>query len=160
MTHGKINLAAVFTTFIFALAFAPSIAAAKNNQGKGGPKGDHAYERPHHDSDDDEVTIAINFGDRERIENYMRSDIRRNCPPGLAKKNPPCIPPGQAKKWRVGYPLPDDVVFYPVGRDLLDYLSPVPRGYTYVQVDKDVLLIAEASKKVIDAVTLLSAVGN
>lgn len=22
----------------------------------------------------------------------------RGCPPGLAKKNPPCIPPGQAKK--------------------------------------------------------------
>ncbi len=21
-----------------------------------------------------------------------------NCPPGLAKKNPPCVPPGQAKK--------------------------------------------------------------
>jgi hypothetical protein len=25
------------------------------------------------------------------------------CPPGLAKKNPPCIPPGQAKKYGVGY---------------------------------------------------------
>jgi len=25
-----------------------------------------------------------------------------NCPPGLAKKNPPCIPPGQAKKARIG----------------------------------------------------------
>ena len=23
-----------------------------------------------------------------------------NCPPGLAKKNPPCVPPGQAKKGR------------------------------------------------------------
>lgn len=38
--------------------------------------------------------------------------------------------------------------------------QPVPRGYEYVRVDNDVLLIAEASKKVIDAVTLLSAVGN
>ncbi|MGX9351006.1 excinuclease ABC subunit A [Shimia sp. W99] len=26
-----------------------------------------------------------------------------NCPPGLAKKNPPCIPPGQAKKVIPGY---------------------------------------------------------
>ena len=24
------------------------------------------------------------------------------CPPGLAKKNPPCIPPGQAKKYNPG----------------------------------------------------------
>lgn len=23
----------------------------------------------------------------------------RHCPPGLAKKNPPCIPPGQAGRW-------------------------------------------------------------
>lgn len=23
---------------------------------------------------------------------------KKNCPPGLAKKNPPCVPPGQAKK--------------------------------------------------------------
>lgn len=29
------------------------------------------------------------------------------CPPGLAKKNPPCIPPGQAKKlYGVGHRLP------------------------------------------------------
>ena len=25
-----------------------------------------------------------------------------NCPPGLAKKNPPCVPPGQAKKGHDG----------------------------------------------------------
>ena len=29
------------------------------------------------------------------------------CPPGLAKRNPPCIPPGQAKKlYDVGYRFP------------------------------------------------------
>lgn len=33
------------------------------------------------------------------------------CPPGLAKKNPPCIPPGQAKKaYRIGDPLPDGFI--------------------------------------------------
>jgi hypothetical protein len=25
-----------------------------------------------------------------------------HCPPGLARKNPPCVPPGQAKKWNLG----------------------------------------------------------
>jgi hypothetical protein len=24
------------------------------------------------------------------------------CPPGLAKKDPPCVPPGQAARWNVG----------------------------------------------------------
>lgn len=34
-----------------------------------------------------------------------------HCPPGLAKKNPPCVPPGQAKKrwrYRVGDHINDD----------------------------------------------------
>jgi hypothetical protein len=45
------------------------------------------------------------------------------CPPGLAKKNPPCIPPGQAKKlYGVGQRLP------------LGYGTP----YAYNQIPYDV----------------------
>lgn len=29
------------------------------------------------------------------------------CPPGLAKKNPPCVPPGQAKKLGIGQVMPN-----------------------------------------------------
>lgn len=29
---------------------------------------------------------------------HFRTSQARHCPPGLAKKNPPCVPPGQAKK--------------------------------------------------------------
>jgi Ni/Co efflux regulator RcnB len=161
MQNRIIRLAA-FSAVFLALAFAPALADAKKGGNKGGR--DHAEDSYHHNSGDDDfelnVDIHISNGDRELISRYMRDDVRRNCPPGLAKKNPPCIPPGHAKKWRKGYSLPDDVVFFPVTGDLLANLSPMPRGYRYVQVDKDVLLIAEASKKVIDAVTLLSAVGN
>lgn len=126
-----------------------------------GEKGDHYYYEPDYSAQQvrhDDV-LSINLGDRNIIKNYMRAELQTHCPPGLAKKDPPCIPPGQAKKYRVGYPLTDDIVFYPLERSLLRRLDPLPRGYSYVRVDKDVLLIAEASKKVIDAVTLLSAVG-
>lgn len=51
---------------------------------------------------------------------HAKHDGTLNCPPGLAKKNPPCIPPGQAKKlatpevdilrYRSGDILPDDYV--------------------------------------------------
>jgi len=34
------------------------------------------------------------YGDRHASQGW--------CPPGLAKKNPPCVPPGQAKKARIG----------------------------------------------------------
>ncbi|MGB8624240.1 MAG: excinuclease ABC subunit A [Paracoccaceae bacterium] len=30
----------------------------------------------------------------------VMADSFRSCPPGLAKKSPACVPPGQAKKWR------------------------------------------------------------
>ncbi len=36
----------------------------------------------------------------------------RRCPPGLAKKNNGCMPPGQARKWNVGEPIPRGVVVY------------------------------------------------
>ena len=77
------------------------------------------------------------------------------CPSGLAKKQNGCLPPGQAKKYRIGDTLPDDHTDLP--EDILTSLTP-PDGYFYAMVDKDVLLVSEASKKIIDAVTLLSAV--
>lgn len=161
MQYRTIHLA-TFLAIVLSLTFTPGLADAKKGS-KGGHKDYEHSERHYGDNDDDfnlDVNIHIGGGDRELISEYIRNDVRRNCPPGLAKKNPPCIPPGQAKKWRKGYSLPDDVVFFPVTGDLRANLSPLPRGYNYVYVDKDVLLIAEASKKVIDAVTLLSAVGN
>lgn len=30
---------------------------------------------------------------------HFRTSQARHCPPGLAKKNPPCVPPGQARKY-------------------------------------------------------------
>ncbi len=109
---------------------------------------------------DTQSVIVIGPRDRTVIREYVSGDYRRHCPPGLAKKRNGCLPPGQAKKYRVGERLPRDVVYYPVPRDLLAELAPVPSGYEYVRVDKDILLIGEATKKVIDAVTLFSAVGQ
>ncbi len=136
---------------------------------KGHGKDGHRWERHHDDDGQGEdgrhggrvEVIVIDPRDRVLIERYVARDYARNCPPGLAKKHNGCLPPGQAKKrYRVGERLPPDVVYYPVPRELLGELAPVPAGYEYVRVDKDILLIGEATKKVIDAVTLLSAVGN
>lgn len=80
------------------------------------------------------------------------------CPPGLAKRRNGCLPPGHARRYVVGEALPPDVVYYQVPQPLLVELQPVPVGYQYVQVDQNVLLINEATRKVVDAITLLSAV--
>jgi hypothetical protein len=64
-------------------------------------------------------------------------------------------------EWRrpyaVGYALPPHVHWRPVEPDLYRVLPRAPVGYSYVSVDRDVLLIAEASKRVIDAIVIASA---
>lgn len=42
-------------------------------------------------------------------QKYVQPQYVSSCPPGLAKKNPPCVPPGQAKKYGHGDRLPDYV---------------------------------------------------
>ena len=74
------------------------------------------------------------------------------CPPGLAKKNNGCQPPGQAKKWLRGQPLPRDVVFYPLPRDISVRIGLPPAGYKYVRVANDILLIAIGTSIVVDAI--------
>src|ERR1700741_2212434 len=47
----------------------------------------------------------VRFGsdDRAVISSYLGQHYRTNCPPGLAKKNNGCLPPGQAKKYGIGH---------------------------------------------------------
>ena len=98
--------------------------------------------------------------DRHRtfVRDYYHSQYRKGrCPPGLAKKNNGCMPPGQAKKWSVGQPLPRDIVYYEVPQPLVVKIGPPPSGYRYVRVASDILLIALGSRMVIDAVQDLGA---
>jgi len=75
------------------------------------------------------------------------------CPPGLAKKNNGCLPPGQAKKmWAVGQPLPSSVYYEPLPPMLLGRLSPAPAGYQYVRVASDVLMLAVGTRMVTAAI--------
>ena len=67
------------------------------------------------------------------------------CPPGLAKKNNGCMPPGQAKKYAIGQRLPDNVIFDDLPKALRDALGVPPQGKKYVRVDNDVLLIEAAT---------------
>ena len=91
--------------------------------------------------------------DRRTVREYYQSPARgKKCPPGLAKKNNGCMPPGQAKKWAKGRPLPRDVVVYELPNDLRYRLPPPPPGHRYVRIGADILMIAIGSSMVIDAV--------
>ena len=101
------------------------------------------------------------FADRDRntVYSYYRNQFAAgNCPPGLAKKNNGCLPPGQAKKlWAIGQPLPGSVAFYPLPGALLGMLTPAPAGYQYVQVANDILLMAIGTRMIVSALADLSA---
>jgi Ni/Co efflux regulator RcnB len=94
------------------------------------------------------------FNDRHRdevhryyVEHYGGP---KGCPPGLAKKHNGCLPPGQARKWEVGHPLPRDVVVYTVPQPVLTYLPPAPVGYRYQRVGGDLVLVHISDRVVVD----------
>jgi Ni/Co efflux regulator RcnB len=101
------------------------------------------------------AVVVSRFGDQHRvvIRDYYAGQFRTGrCPPGLAKKRNGCMPPGQAKKWRIGRPLPRDVVFYELPAGLVvEFGLPAP-GHRYVRVAADILLIAIGTGMVIDAI--------
>ena len=103
---------------------------------------------------DTNISINFSFSDSDRmvIRDYYGHPPGGRCPPGLAKKNNGCMPPGQAKKWMMGQPLPRDVVFYDLPSSLSIRLSPPPAGYKYVRVAGDILMIAVGTGMVAAAI--------
>ncbi|HYF43118.1 MAG TPA: hypothetical protein VEA35_11860, partial [Ramlibacter sp.] len=116
----------------------------KHKDGKHGHKGKHR----------DDVKVGGHFHDehRHRARSYYTQQYSAHCPPGLAKKNNGCMPPGQAKKYAVGQPLPAGVVYYPVPQPVIVQLPPVPVGYRYVRVGNDILLLSPQSALVVDVI--------
>ena len=166
-TTPKMILACAALLTLTAGMAAPAYADKGGNghgKGKGAQEWDDSYVQRsydrHHDRDDDNTTvIKIYDNDRVILREYAEQKYYKSCPPGLAKKHNGCQPPGQAKKhYVVGHRLPEDVTYYVVPRDVVVHLRPVPAGYQYVRVDNDVLLMNQATKMIVDAVTLLSSV--
>ena len=143
----------VATVMAVGLAVSP-VSADKGGKGKGKSKGKDkgavAVVEP------DARGNVVVFADRDRdvvrtwrVESYGRG----NCPPGLAKKNRLCMPPGQYKKrYVVGRPLPASIVYQPLPPVLVTRLGPVPTGYEYVMVDGDILKLAVGTRLVADAI--------
>ncbi|HZV53548.1 MAG TPA: hypothetical protein VFF82_01305 [Rhodocyclaceae bacterium] len=99
--------------------------------------------------------IDFRFDDRSRgaVNDYYGDRFRRgHCPPGLAKKHNGCMPPGQARQWERGRPLPRGVVYYDLPPAVVGYLPPPPPRHRYVRVASDILLIAVGSAMVVDAI--------
>ncbi|MBG9387780.1 DUF1236 domain-containing protein [Caenimonas sp. DR4.4] len=76
----------------------------------------------------------------------------RNCPPGLAKKNNGCMPPGQVRNWAVGQPIPRGVTVYSVPQPVIVQLPPAPYGYRYARVGNDIVLVRTDTQLIVDII--------
>lgn len=93
---------------------------------------------------------------RSVVRDYFAQEYRAGrCPPGLAKKNNGCNPPGQVKQWERGQPLPADVTWHALSRELETLLGRAPAGHRYASVDDSILLIELGTQVVVDVVQAL-----
>jgi Ni/Co efflux regulator RcnB len=104
----------------------------------------------------EDIKVGAYFNDhhRDAARSYYQQHYSnaRNCPPGLAKKNNGCMPPGQAKKWSVGQPIPHGVAVYQVPRPVLVQLPPPPYGYRYARIGNDIVLVQAQNNLIVDII--------
>lgn len=113
----------------------------------GGDHGDHGGRNWH------EGDRYFNDDNRAYLNSYYATEYSHGrCPPGLAKKHNGCMPPGHARQWAVGQPLPRGVIYAPLPAAVVTRIGPPPSGYRYVQVAGDVLMIAVGTSMVMDAI--------
>jgi Ni/Co efflux regulator RcnB len=96
------------------------------------------------------------FNDQQRVvvRNYYATNYGpKGCPPGLAKKNNGCLPPGHAKNIVVGQRAPTGVTYYAVPQPVLVQLPPIPApGYRYVRIGNDIVLMSPQTQIVVDVI--------
>ena len=153
-------IAGILACTSIALAEKPSWAGGKDKGGNHEQKQNRDDNQDRDDGDaqnlhGDDGHVTAFFGDHHRdvIRNYYTEQYRSgHCPPGLAKKNNGCMPPGQAKKWQKGQPLPRDVIFHDLPSEVTVRLGLPPAGHRFVRVASDILLIAAGTGMVVDAI--------
>lgn len=160
------KLSAAAFAIASALAVAPASAAKPEGAGEKGQKhqkhekkqgrmGGDAAQGAKSREGGGKLNVSLSFDDQQRtaVRDYYRQQVGAGrCPPGLAKKRNGCMPPGQAKKWRVGRPLPGDVIFHDLPPDLVGIIGLPPAGNKIVRVGADILMIGIGTGMVIDAI--------
>jgi hypothetical protein len=130
---------------VLALALPGPLLAEKGDKGKK-PKGKKA--------DTASVSVSFSVDQRDRVRGYYVERYGRgNCPPGLAKKNRQCLPPGQMKKrYVVGQPVPSGIEILAVPDQVVVTIGPPPSGYRYGVIDGDIVKLVVGTLLVVDAI--------
>ncbi|PYQ55666.1 MAG: hypothetical protein DMF78_01285 [Acidobacteria bacterium] len=142
----------------FGVVATPAVADKPDHAGKGKGKGkDKGADVAVVKEGERDRVVVFSDRDRETVRSYwIEAHGRDNCPPGLAKKNNGCLPPGIAKKrYVVGHALPATVVVTELPPVLARRIGPAPAGYQYVVVDGDLVKLAVGTRMVVDAISSL-----
>lgn len=137
------------TALALVLSVAASVTASEQKPGKGKGAGKGKGQ-----SQETRVTVVFDTTQRGAVRSYFLDTYGRgNCPPGLAKKNNGCLPPGQAKKrYVVGQRLPSGIMVVDLPPQLSVRIGEAPAGYRYGLLDGDLVKLAVGTMLVVDAV--------
>ena len=172
MTYSKNSLTIVTLTIASLLMAGTAFA---KNQGddheKGGNKHGQKYEDKREKFEDkserkaeknagkrqrEDIKQGAYFNDQQRTfaRQYYTTTYQdgKRCPPGLAKKNNGCLPPGQARNWAVGQRVPTNVTVYSVAQPVIRMLPPAPVGYRYARIGNDVVLVQQQNNVIVDII--------
>jgi hypothetical protein len=86
--------------------------------------------------------------------------VAGHCPPGLEKKDPSCIPPGQVgKSYRIGERYDDDGDWHDeYGRRY--NLPRLPEGESYYRIGDNFLRVDDETRLVLELIDLLAGGSN
>jgi Ni/Co efflux regulator RcnB len=170
----RFNLSSRLIALAISALFVAGPAVAKDNDddhGKGKDKHAEKYEK--HDQKHDQkqyqkqaqkaekrerkdIAQGTYFNDQQRrhVREYYTSNYGpgKKCPPGLAKKGNGCMPPGQARTWAVGQPIPRNVTVYSVPQPVIVQLQPAPYGYRYARLGGDIVLVQQQNNLIVDII--------
>jgi len=154
MTQGSVTRRLAALAVVSLIASGPAFAK-DHGKGHGKDKDEEKHEDKHGKHRED-IRPGTYFNDQQRAgvrQYYVREygDGRR-CPPGLAKKHNGCMPPGQARKWAVGQPVPRGVTVYTVPQPVIVQLPPAPYGYRYSRIGNDIVLVQIQNNLIIDII--------
>ena len=104
----------------------------------------------------EDIKQGAYFNDQHRTyaRQYYSTTYKdgKRCPPGLAKKNNGCMPPGQVQDLVVGQPIPSNVKVYQVAQPVIQKLPPAPAGYRYERIGGDIVLVQQQNNIVVDVI--------
>lgn len=135
---------------------AATLADKPAHAGKGHGKGKHTVERVERRAHarQDDVRRAVRQASRPVVVH-----AQAGCPPGLAKKNPACVPPGQARKHirAVGDSIDWDDV-HVITRPGLYGLGVPPSGQRYAIVDGRLVRVDRETGRILSVVRMMNAI--